>query len=94
MALLGRFTKQPNEVIDYPVDFTDWMAEHAGDSISGYTVTPAGGISLATHRRDGNVITAVLAGGTNGQRYKITVSITTAAGLVKEAEFQVTVKEV
>lgn len=94
MALLGRYTQQPNEVIDYPVDFTDWMAERVGDSIASYTVAATAGISIATHRRDGNVVTVVLSGGTSGTSYKATVRITTAAGLVKEAEFSVKIKEV
>ena len=94
MAVLGRFTKQPGETIDYPVDFTDWMAGRTGDSITSYTVVAEPGINIATHIRVGNVVTVVLAGGTDGTSYKITVKITTAFPLVKEAEFVVKVKEV
>lgn len=94
MALLGRFTKQPGETIDYPVDFTDWFAGRTGDSIDSYAVTADTGISIATHRRDGFVITAVMTGGTNGTSYKVTVRITTVAGLIKETEFSIKVKEV
>lgn len=94
MALLGRFTKQPGETIDYPVDFTDWMAGRTGDSIASYTVAVAAGITIATYVRVGNLITVVLSGGTDGVSYKTTVKITTAAGLVKEAEFIVKIKEV
>lgn len=93
MAILGRFTKQPGETIDYPVDFTDWFEGRTGDSIASHTVTVEPGISIATHTRIGNVVTVVLAGGTTGTSYKTTVKITTAAGLVKEVEFVVKVKE-
>ncbi len=94
MAILGRYIKQPGETIDYPVDFTDWFEGRTADSIASYTVTADAGISIATHVRVGFVVTVVLTGGTDGTSYKTTVKITTASGLVKEAEFVVKVKEV
>jgi hypothetical protein len=93
MALLGRFTKQPAEVIDYPVDFAGWFAGRSGVSIASYTVTAETGITVSTHRKDGFVVTAVMAGGTAGATYKVTVRITTSSGLVKEAEFTIKVRE-
>lgn len=92
MAILGRFIKQPSETLDYPVDFTDWFAGRTGDSIASYTATTDAGIT-AVHARDGFVVTMVLSGGTAGTSYKATVRITTTAGLVKETEFVVKVKE-
>ena len=93
MAILGKFTKQPNEVIDYDVDFTDWFADRA-DTPSAYVVTADIGITVVGSARTGNVIKIILAGGTTGTRYKVQTRLTTTAGLVKEAEFTVAVKEI
>lgn len=95
MGLLGRWTKQPGERLAYAVDFTDWLAERPGNAIASYTVVAAPGITLVTHSRTGAVITALLADGTVGTTYKVTVTVTTSAsGEVKEAEFTVKIKEV
>lgn len=94
MAILARYTKQPHEVLDYPVDFTDWFEGRTGETIASYTVTAAAGIDIESHRQEGFVVIVLLGGGTTGTSYKITVQITTAVdALVKEVEFVVKVKE-
>jgi hypothetical protein len=40
------------------------------------------------------VVKVILSGGTDGEAYKVTVRLTTSAGLVKEVDFQVKIKEV
>lgn len=93
MAIEKKF-KQPNDVIDYPIDFSEWLAERPGYAIDTYTVTADAGISVVTHLRIGSIITVFLGGGTNGTTYKITVRATmTPTPLVKEFEFLVKVKE-
>lgn len=95
MAVLGRWTKQPGETISYPVDYTDWLAERPGNAIASYSVAADSGITIAAHSRVGKIITVLLAGGTTGQNYKITITVTTdVSGEVKESEFFVRVKEV
>lgn len=87
-------SKQPNDVIDYPIDFSEWLAERPGYAINTYTVAADAGISVVTHLRIGSIITVFLGGGTNGTTYKITVRATmTPTPLVKEFEFLVKVKE-
>lgn len=86
--------KQPNDVIDYPIDFSEWLAERPGYSIDTYTVTADAGITVVAHLRTGAIITVFLGGGTNGTTYKITVRATmTPTPLVKEFEFLVRIKE-
>lgn len=92
MAILGKFIKQPAEILDYDVDFSDWLADR-NDTPLSYTAEATAGITIDGSARTGNVIKVLLSGGTAG-RYKITVRLTTDAGLVKEAEFIVTVKEI
>lgn len=93
MAILGKFTKQPAEVLDYDVDFTDWFAART-DTPTAFTVTADAGITVVGSVRTGNVVKIILSGGTTGAKYKVQVRLTTAAGLVKEAEFTVAVKEI
>ena len=92
MAILGKFIKQPAEILDYDVDFSDWLADR-NDTPLSYTAEATAGITLDGSTLTGNVVKVLLSGGTPG-RYKITIRLTTDAGLVKEAEFFVTVKEI
>lgn len=92
-TILGKFAKQPSEVLDYDVDFSDWFSNRT-DTPASYTVTVETGITKVADNRTGNVVKVILSGGTNGTKYKVTVLLTTSAGLVKEADFTVTVKAV
>ena len=92
MPVLGRFVKQPSEVLDYDVDFTDWF-ESRTDTPLSHVVTADSGITVVGSSRAGKVVKVVLSAGTNGVKYKITVRLTTSNNLVKEAEFVVSVKE-
>lgn len=96
MAILERFEKQPNDVQDYDVDFTDYI-ESMGELVgSAHTVAAeSDDVDLSI---DSATITAGVAkvwtsGGTDGVTYKITTTLTTAGGRVKEVEFKVKVKE-
>lgn len=93
MSILGKFTKQPAEVLDYDVDFSEWFSNRT-DTPASFTVTADTGITVVGSTRSGNVVKIILSGGTSGTKYKITVRLTTSNSLVKEADFQVVVKEV
>lgn len=93
MAILGRFTKQPTEVLDYDVDFSEWFADRT-DTLGSFAVVAEAGITVARSTNIGNVVKVVLSGGTNGTKYKVTVRVTTTPNAyVREADFVVTVKE-
>ena len=94
-AILGRFTKQPGETLDYDIDFSEWFVGRS-DAPTSHTVTVPAGITKVADSRDGNVVKVVLSGGTSGEKYKITVTLTTNASpaLVKEVDFMVTIKAV
>ena len=99
MAGLGKDTKQPNEIEDSDVDFADWMP--AGDSIntvessvrvlSGPVATPVAVVRVLSTSTLSKVR---LSGGVDGAKYRIQLRAETVGGLVKEAEFDITVKEV
>lgn len=91
---IEKHDKQPNDVIDYPVSYAEWLAERPGYAIDTYTVEADTGIDVITHIRIGSVITPFIGGGVNGSSYKVTVRATmTPTPLVKEFDFIVRVKE-
>lgn len=102
MAILGRFTKQPTEKLDYEFDFTAWLADRS-DSIAGTpTVTAlaltagAGDLTISNITTAAGVVRFFAAGGANGVKYEITCTITTASSpaRIKQDEVILTVKEV
>lgn len=92
-GLLGQFKKQPDEALDYDVDYTEWFSNRT-DTPASFQVTADAGITVVGSQRNGNVVKVILSGGTAGTKYKVTVKLTTTAGLVKEADFTVTIKAV
>jgi len=93
VAIIGKQVKQPSEVLDYQVDFSEWFSNRE-DTPASHTVTADTGITLVSNALAGEVVTVVLGGGTCGESYKITVLLTTSGGIVKEADFVVKVKAV
>ena len=71
--------KDPSAVLDYRIDWSAWLA--GGDSImtSSWAVPP--GITKDSESHTATTTTIMLSGGTVGQNYDITNTITTAAGL-------------
>lgn len=98
--ILEKFSKQPFEVKDYDIDYSEWLSGMS-DTLSNVTATvvcltdPAD-TSLAIN----SVIVATyaakfwVAGGTDGKKYKLTSRATTAGGRIDESELIFSIKEV
>lgn len=103
--IVGKHTKQPTEVKDYVVDLSQWLGE-AQDTLTavqaGVVCTSRDDDPPATALAVKSVIMNPALGrvavwlekGTDGERYKVTVTSATAAGRVDESEFVVRIKEV
>ena len=91
--IIGTFSKQPAEVLDYAIDLTQWLP--SGDyAISQTTTAPIGIVVDSTLITDaGKGIRVWLSGGTSGVKYKIQVLFVTDNGRKKEFEFVVSVRE-
>jgi len=101
--LLGKFQKQPAETLDFDIDFSEFLSD--GDSLQttgnpavpdplDVVVSPTGSLTLGpTLVRDGLIIKQWVSGGTDGQKYKITITARSNAGRVKQVEFSVRVKD-
>ena len=92
MAILKKWTKQPAEVQDYDISFTAWLAA-LSDTAASFTAAAETGISLDSSSMTAGVVKVWLSGGTNGTKYKVTATITTTAGRVKEDEILIDVVE-
>jgi hypothetical protein len=95
MSILGTFVKQPSEKLDYDVDFSTWLTD---DTLFSQTTAITGPDSTlvadtSSIMQGGFVVKNILMGGTVGNKYKVTVTATTTVGLIKEAEFIVSIKE-
>lgn len=96
--ILDRKEKQPIEVKDYPIDYTDWL--DSGDVLVDATATV---VCLTTPSNTSLTVTNItlsptavsvwLSGGTNGERYKVSVNATTQGGRLDQSEFLVKVKD-
>lgn len=100
--ILGKFIKQPAESLDYDIDFSQFFAD--GDvlvstgnppvpSPLNVTVDPVGLTLGPTFVLGDTKVKQWLSGGTNGVRYKVTLTVTSNAGRVKQVEFLIRVKD-
>lgn len=89
---LGTFQKQPAELIDYDVDYSEWLT--TGDNVQSadVSVLPSGLVIESTFINDPR-IKIWISGGTDKVNYKITVTMTTADGRIKQDEFKINVKD-
>ena len=93
MAILRTFKKQPGETFDYDINFATWLAA-VSDTGASMVVTVDAGITLGATSLTNGVAKARLSGGTTGTTYKMTITLTTTGGLVKEDEVLIEVLEV
>lgn len=84
------FVKDPSAVLDYSVDWEDWLND---DTISASTWTVASGITKDSDSFSDTVATAWMSGGTSGQTYALVNRIVTAAGRTDERTIYITVRD-
>lgn len=97
--ILERFEKQPSEVKDYDINYSDWLTP-MGDTLVSATAS----VICVTNPDDtALLVQSVLvthygvklwmAGGTDRARYKVTVMASTTGGRLDESELMFTIKE-
>lgn len=91
--ILGNFTKQPIDVLDYDIDYSEWLTTNDNVENVNVTVEPSGLTVGNTFINDPRV-KIYLSSGANGTTYKITITMTTTDGRVKQDEFKLKVKEI
>lgn len=91
-GILGSFSMQPGEVLDFGFDFQPWLND-CNDTIASYAVTSTDDMPIMETDRIEGVIVALVDGTVDGASHKLTCSIQTNGGRVKEADIMVRVKE-
>lgn len=93
MAVIARYTPQPNDNLDYDVRYDDFLSD--GDSVSYGTasVSPSG-LTVNAPLAVGNSLKLWVSGGVAGVKYKVTVRMFSTLGREKEDEIIFKVKEV
>ena len=87
-----RHIKEPDEVLDYTFDWSDWLTE-ISDTISSDTVTVESGLTEDSNSNDTTSVTVWVSSGTAGTSYTVSSKIVTAGGRTAERTITIDVKE-
>lgn len=84
------FTKDPDAILDYAVDWSRWLA---GDTIAASVWLVPTGLTKVSDSNTATRAIVWLSGGSAGVTYTVTNRITTAAGRTEDRSFAVRVEE-
>lgn len=87
-SVVAVFQKDPNDVLDYVVDWTSWLDT---DTIFTSTFTVPTGLVLDSSSNTTKTATAWISGGYTNQSYTVTNQIVTTLGRTVERSFQIVV---
>ncbi|CAB4197157.1 hypothetical protein UFOVP1304_31 [uncultured Caudovirales phage] len=93
MGVLGKFSKQPIEVQDYDIDFNDYLTSQS-DTATSFVVSAETGVTIASSSLAAGVVKVFVSGGVDGSQYKISATVTTTGGRIKQADILIKVKEI
>lgn len=85
-------SKDPSAVLDYGMDWTNWL--DAGETISAQSVVVApAGLTIGQVMQADGIVSWRVSGGTLGQDYIATCRVTTSIGRVDERSVRYRVRE-
>jgi len=93
MPVLEKFTKQPADMQDYDIDYTEYLDQLQDTGEEAY-VTVDSGIDLINYSLIGKTVKVWLSGGESGKTYKVTVTLKTVYGRTKQADIAIRVREI
>ena len=76
------FFKDPDSILDYAFDWSDWL--ESGETISTHTITVSIGLTKDSDSESSGVVTIWLSGGTAGTNYTLACKIVTALNRTDE----------
>lgn len=83
--------KDPNAVLDWVFDWSDWLA--VSETITARTVTVATGLTKDSDSAGTETVTVWLSGGTAGESYSVACRITTSSARIDERTITVRVQQ-
>ena len=87
---VSTFVKDPDAVLDYEFDWSQWLA--VGETIASKTVTVTG-VTLDSSPNDDTSVVAWVSGGTVGTSATVACEITTSAGRTDERSIKLRIAE-
>lgn len=84
--------KDPDAVLDYPIDFSTWLAD-IGDAYASHTIAVTGGLVVDSSFESNGVITPVLSAGDPGETATFTIHIVTLGGREDDRTFYLKMQE-
>lgn len=84
--------KDPDDVLDYSIDFSAILAADA-DTIGSVVWTFPAGITKDSQGEDAGVVVVWISGGTAGERYEIGCRLTTVGGRVYDRTAEISVRD-
>ena len=90
---MNLFQKQPGDQLDYDLDFSDWLSDT--DTITGAEAASSvpDEIAVLSVAVAGHLVKIWIAGGISGSTYKVTATVATSEGRIKELDFKIRVKD-
>jgi hypothetical protein len=85
------FIKDPDAVLDYSVDWEDWLP--AGERIESSSWIVPAAISIVAEQVTATKATAVVGGGVSGERYSLVNRIVTSTGKQQDRTILLTIRE-
>lgn len=76
------WTKDPDAVLDWRFDWSDWLGD--GEEITSRDITVEPGLDLDSESADTQTVTVWLSGGDPGNNYTVACRIQTTAGRTDE----------
>lgn len=80
------FAKDPSSNVDFSIDWSEWLSSGETVSAAVWSVQPQelGGPTLSADQNSGTVTSVFAAGGTLGNRYRLTCSATSSEGRIAD----------
>lgn len=89
--MASRYTKDPDAVLDYSWDWSQWLED--GETIASYEVTVPSGLTLDDSDQQDGIVTAWLSGGTAGSGYAVVCHVVTSIGREDDRSISIRVTE-
>ena len=91
--MLGIKQKRPADVLDFDVDYEDWLTDDDTITTVTTTVSPAGELVVDSVQVSSPNVKVWVSGGVDGLTYEIEVTAATTGGRVKVECFKIRVKD-
>ena len=89
MSVEQIFEKDPQAVLDYAFDWSDWL--DSGETIASTTITVASGLTKDSDSESDGIVIIWLSGGTAGTSYTVACKIVTSSSRTDERSITIMV---